>query len=63
MVHIAIIMIITKNTVIKYVTKRLPDAQWSNKKYFNSGDIPGGTVVKIMLFQCRGYGFDPWSVN
>ena len=28
-----------------------------------SGDLPGGTVVKTPRSQCRGPGFDPWSGN
>ena len=24
------------------------------------GDFPGVPVVKILCFQCRGCGFDPW---
>ena len=24
-------------------------------------DFPGGPVVKTLLFQCKGCGFDPWS--
>ena len=26
-------------------------------------DFPGGPVVKILRFQCRGHGFDPLSGN
>ena len=26
-------------------------------------DFPGGPVVKILHFHCRGHGFDPWSRN
>ena len=26
-------------------------------------DFPGGSVVKILSFNCRGHGFDPWSGN
>ena len=26
-------------------------------------DFPGGPAVKTPCFQCRGYGFDPWSGN
>ena len=26
-------------------------------------DFPGGPAVKTLCFQCRGYGFDPWSGN
>ena len=26
-------------------------------------DIPGGPVVRILHFPCRGHGFDPWSRN
>ena len=26
-------------------------------------NFPGGPVVKIMYFQHRGYGFDPFSGN
>ena len=26
-------------------------------------DLPGGPVVKIPCFQCREYGFHPWSGN
>ena len=48
MVHIAIIMIITKNIVIKYVTKRLSDTQWSNKKYL----IQGTSLVVQWLRLC-----------
>ena len=29
-----------------------------NKK--NLGDFPGGPVVKILRFHCRGRGFNPW---
>ena len=28
-----------------------------------SVDFPGGPVVKALCFQCRGQGFNPWSVN
>ena len=28
-----------------------------------SWDFPGGPVVKIMHFQCRGHRFNPWSGN
>ena len=29
--------------------------------YFkNSRDFPGGAVVKILSFQCRGHRFNPW---
>ena len=24
-------------------------------------DVPGGPVVKTLLVQCKGCGFDPWS--
>ena len=24
-------------------------------------DFPGGSVVKMLRFHCRGRGFDPWS--
>ena len=27
----------------------------------NSGDLPGGPVVKTPCFHCRGRGFNPWS--
>ena len=27
------------------------------------GDFPGSPVVKTPCFQCREYGFDPWSEN
>ena len=26
-------------------------------------DLPGGSVVKIPCFHCRGLGFDPWLRN
>ena len=26
-------------------------------------DFPGGPVIKTLLSQYRGYGFDPWSRN
>ena len=26
-------------------------------------DFPGGPEVKTPCVQCRGHGFDPWSVN
>ena len=29
----------------------------------NSGDFPGGQVVKILHFHCRGPRFDSWSGN
>ena len=28
-----------------------------------TGDFSGGPVVKTPSFQCRGYGFAPWSGN
>ena len=28
-----------------------------------SGDFPGGSVAKILCFQCRGSRFKPWSGN
>ena len=27
------------------------------------GDFPGGPVTKTLCSQCRGPGFDPWSMN
>ena len=27
------------------------------------GDVPGGPAVKTPGFNCREYGFDPWSGN
>ena len=27
---------------------------------WGSRDLPGGRVVKIPCFQCRGHGFDLW---
>ena len=33
----------------------------NNRK--QSGDLPGGTVVKTPCSQGRGPGFDPWSGN
>ena len=29
----------------------------------NSGDFPGGPVVKTLCFQCRGLKFNPWLGN
>ena len=26
-------------------------------------NFPGGPVVKIPSFHCKGHGFDPWSGN
>ena len=28
-----------------------------------SRDLPGRPLVRTPRFQCRGYGFDPWSGN
>ena len=25
------------------------------------GDLPGGSVAKVPLSQCRGHRFDPWA--
>lgn len=32
-------------------------------KISKAGDFPGSSVIKILHFQCRGYGFDPWLRN
>ena len=34
-----------------------PQTKMSNNA---QSDFPGGRVVKILHFQCRGHGFDPW---
>ena len=33
----------------------------SDLKTTQNRDFPGSPVVKVPCFQCRGYGFDPWS--
>ena len=30
---------------------------------FTSGYFPGGSVLWILHFQCRGHRFDPWLRN
>ena len=30
-------------------------------KVWSFGDFPGGPVVKILCFQSREHGFNPWS--
>ena len=32
-------------------------------KMFKCKEFPGGSVVRILLFWCRGHRFDPWSGN
>ena len=34
-----------------------------SKEYMKSWVFPGGPVAKLLCFQCRGPGFDPWSGN
>ena len=34
-----------------------------NSKAGQIWGFPGGPVVKILCFQCRGHGFDPWLGN
>ena len=32
-------------------------------KIINSGDFPGGSVVRTQCFHCQGLRFNPWSGN
>ena len=41
----------------------LPLKQQQQQKTQLYRDFPGGTLVKILNFQCRAHGFDPWSGN
>ena len=34
-----------------------------NQNLTQMGDFPGGPVVRILLFHCRGRRFDPWLGN
>ena len=36
---------------------------WIDGINFCHRDFPGGLLVKTFCFQCRGWGFDPWSGN
>ena len=38
-------------------------ARPSSIRIENAWDFPGGAVVKTPRSQCRGPGFDPWSMN
>ena len=38
-----------------------PDSSLYAVRYAPSWDFPGGPMVKTPHFQCRRFGFDPWS--
>ena len=34
---------------------------WSARLKIKIRDFPGGPMVKILCFHCRGHRFNPWS--
>ena len=45
------------------INKRAQTMLIKHLKNISAWDFPGGPVVKIPCFQCRGHGFHSWSGN
>ena len=49
-------------TTAKLLQKNLPMWKAVRDHYrILKGHFPGGPVVKLSWFHCRGHGLDPWS--
>ena len=59
---VVIIVTVKVNRTLTSRNSNVPVIRWEG---FNilSQDFPGGPVVKMPLFHCKGHGFDPWSGN